>query len=664
MNNINEYLPHGFCIAWNSQLLAMHVISDILIALAYFSIPIGIVYVARKRAEAVFQPIYYLFAGFILACGVTHVMGIVTLWIPLYYAQGIAKIVTAVVSLATALYLLPKLKYIMALPNLEKLSQMNKDLSDEIESRKRSEASLIESQALAVQAQKTQSVFLANMSHEIRTPMNGVMGAIDLLLDTKLDETQQRLAVASKKSAKSLLVLLNDILDLAKVESGKMTLREEDVQLVSIFEEVASALSLEAEQKRIELVCPSNHLVLTDYRADPVRLRQILLNLVGNAIKFTESGFVLVSCREIGRSDKESVLEFRVKDSGIGIPSAEKNKLFKRFKQLDNSSTRRAQGSGLGLAIVKELVELMGGTIRVSSDVGKGTEFVFTLNLKFASVQKACAWHQVQADFEGTVHLVVDGKYTAFYLADLCTRWGFKNRVHDPLAGGNLPANQFKPGDVLLLSSRLIQGQPAWAKSIEQLMAQAGIKIGLLITESEQTQSYSLPTNKADRVIMMPLVQADVRKALDALTSKVENSPSWVADVVNEERPRYRGRVLVVEDSTMNQMVICKVLESMGLQVVVANNGQESIDLLRAEAFDVVLMDGQMPVMDGYEATRIIRSGAVDGINSAIPVIALTAHAMSGEDQRCYDAGMNDYLTKPLSREKLNSVLAKYLAKE
>lgn len=662
MNNINEYLPHGFCIAWNPQLLAMHVISDVLIALAYFSIPVGIVYVAKKRADAVFQPIYYLFAAFILACGVTHVMGILTLWYPLYYTQGIAKIVTALVSVATAVYLLPKLKYIMALPDLGKLSQMNQDLSEEIESRRRSEASLIESQALALQAQKTQAAFLANMSHEIRTPMNGVMGAIDLLLDTKLSEAQRRLAEASKKSARSLLVLLNDILDLSKVESGQMTLREEDASLVSIFEEVASALSFEAEQKKLELVCPANKLPLTDYRVDSVRLRQILLNLVGNAVKFTESGFIVVSCHEIGRSDKESVLEFRVKDSGIGIRPEEKNKLFQRFKQLDNSSTRRAQGSGLGLAIVKQLVDLMGGSLRVSSEPGKGTEFVFTLNLKFATVQKPSPLQARQSGFLGTVHLALEGKHTSAYIAELLRHWGYAHRVHDAGSATDLSVETFKNGDVLLVSARLAASGLA---HLDRLAEQADIKIGLLIAQSEQTLLDTLAgLKRTDRIIMKPLVQADVRRALNALTDNTNNAQQPVAQASAENRPRYRGRVLVVEDSTMNQMVICKVLEAMGIEVLVANNGQESIDMLQKEAFDAVLMDGQMPVMDGYEATRIIRSGTLEGINQSIPVIALTAHAMSGEDQRCYDAGMNDYLTKPLSREKLNEVLSKYMEKE
>lgn len=527
MNNINEYLPHGFCIAWNPQLLAMHVISDLLIALAYFSIPIGIVYVAKRRPDAVLQPIYYLFAAFILACGITHVMGILTLWFPLYYTQGITKVVTALVSVTTAVYLLPKLKHIMALPDLTQLTRINAALEAEIESRRNTEASLRHSQELALQAQRTQAAFLANMSHEIRTPMNGVLGTLDLLLDTDLKPQQFELAEASRRSASSLLGLLNDILDISKVESGAMTLRDEPLQLRDVFADVESALVFDARQKGLALHCPQGDLPTPVYMGDAVRIKQILFNLVGNAIKFTERGQVSASCRELERHSTHARLEFKVKDTGLGIAQADRQKLFKRFSQVDSSSTRRAQGSGLGLAIVKQLVGLMDGTIELHSELNQGTEVIFTLRLRLA--------------------------------------------------------------------------------------------------DDARRESQASPAPKPVNSIKL------------------------------------QGRVLVVEDAAMNQMVVCKVLESLGIQSEVANHGQEALDWLAKEHFDLVLMDGQMPVMDGYEATRMIRSGAVPGVDSTIPVVALTAHAMQGEDIKCYQAGMNDYLTKPLDRSKLLTVLLKHL---
>lgn len=537
MNNVIEYLPHGFCIAWNPQLLAMHVISDLLIAIAYFSIPIGIVYVAKKRPDAELQPIYYLFAAFILACGVTHVMGILTLWVPLYYTQGITKIVTALVSVATAIYLLPKLKHIMALPDLGKLTQINTALAQEIVSRRQSEASLRQSQELALQAQKTQAAFLANMSHEIRTPMNGVLGTLNLLLDSELKPEQFQLAAASKRSAASLLSLLNDILDISKVESGQLTLRSSPLELADVFADVEAALAFDANSKGIELQCPAGLVPNTTYLGDSVRMRQILLNLVGNAIKFTDVGHVKVVCQEVSRTAQQAVLEFTVKDTGIGIAPEHQKNLFKRFTQVDNSSTRRAQGSGLGLAIVKELVELMGGQVRLHSEPGRGTEIVFSL------------------------------------------------------------------------------------------------KLGLQVDRHQTAGDEAVQTTKMSPTETVPTVQ------------------------------QFQGTILVVEDAPMNQMVVCKVLERLGLASKVANNGREAIDLLSQEQFDLVLMDGQMPVMDGYEATAVIRSGSVQGVNPNIPVVALTAHAMVGEDKKCLDAGMNDYLTKPLDRAKLIEVLGKYLQK-
>jgi len=537
MNNVIEYLPHGFCIAWNPQLLAMHVISDLLIAIAYFSIPIGILYVAKKRPDAELQPIYYLFAAFILACGVTHVMGILTLWVPLYFTQGITKIVTAVVSVATAIYLLPKLKYIMALPDLGRLTQINTALAEEIVSRRQSEASLRQSQELALQAQKTQAAFLANMSHEIRTPMNGVLGTLNLLLDSELKPEQFQLAAASKRSAASLLSLLNDILDISKVESGQLTLQHSPLELADVLADVEAALAFDANSKGIELKCPAEALPKTIYLGDSVRMRQILLNLVGNAIKFTEVGHVKVVCREVSKTEQQATLEFTVEDTGIGIAPEHQKNLFKRFTQVDSSSTRRAQGTGLGLAIVKELVTLMGGKVRLHSEPGHGTEIVFSL------------------------------------------------------------------------------------------------KLGIPTVAAQTMTNQATQSALATQTEILPPVQ------------------------------QFHGKILVVEDAPMNQMVVCKVLERLGLASKVANNGQEALDLLAQESFDLVLMDGQMPVMDGYEATELIRSGSVPGVNPNIPVVALTAHAMVGEDKKCRNAGMNEYLTKPLDRDKLIEVLGKYLKK-
>lgn len=653
MPTIQEYMPHGFCIAWNPHLLAMHVISDLFIALAYFSIPVGIVYVARRRPDTTFQPIYYLFAGFILACGVTHVMGIVTLWYPVYYFEGLTKVGTAIISVATALYVLPKLKHIMALPDLNTLSQMNNDLKQEVEFRKKTEASLLVSQAQALQSQKTQAAFLANMSHEIRTPMNGVLGALNLLLDTNLKESQYRLADAAKKSAHSLLHLLDDILDISKVESGQMVLKLEQVSMGPLLEEVGSALAFEADRRGIELICPANPVMDDVFLADPGRIRQILINLIGNSIKFTSSGHVRVSCQELQDEGTHKLIEFTVQDTGEGIDPKFHAQVFERFKQADDSSSRRAQGTGLGLAIVRELVALMEGQIELKSALKQGTEIRFTLRLMVDRAADRKGALLVADRLAGQVSVMFKDSLVRAYVIDLLNHWGYPNRTDSkPNAG---------PNDVLLVSSSFLDFHPELLQWLDLLTPAERPKVVLALRQLEQNNHRLLQRPWVGATVVKPIAPSDLSNALLALLAPELQDKTHAVPKTLSGRVKFEGRVLVVEDAPMNQMVILKVLENLGLQPVLANHGEEAIALAKCTAFDVILMDGQMPVMDGYEATRLIRSGQVQGIDPAVPIVALTAHAIKGEDDKCFEAGMNDYLTKPLDVKQLVQVLGKYL---
>lgn len=653
MPTINEYMPHGFCIAWNPQLLAMHVISDLLIALAYFSIPVGIVYVARKRPDTTFQPIYYLFAGFILACGITHVMGIVTLWYPVYYFEGLTKVATAIVSVATAVFVLPKLKHIMALPDLNKLSQMNNDLKQEVEFRKQTEASLIISQEQALQSQKTQAAFLANMSHEIRTPMNGVLGALNLLLDTDLKESQYRLADAAKKSARSLLHLLDDILDISKVESGQMALKLEPVSMGPLLEEVGSALAFEADRRGIELICPASPVMNDVFLADPGRIRQILINLVGNSIKFTTHGFVRVLCNEVQDEGTHKLIEFTVQDSGEGIDPQFHAQIFERFKQADDSSSRKAQGTGLGLAIVRELVALMEGRIELKSALKQGTEIRFTLRLLVDRTAEPNTTLLVSDRLAGHVSVMLKENRVRDYVQDLLNHWGYPNRFDvKPKAG---------PDDVLLVSSAYLDFNPEVLQWLDLLPLNERPKVLLALRQIEQNNHRLLQRPWVGATVIKPIAPSDLSNALVALLAPELQDNSRTVPKTLSGRVRFEGNVLVVEDAPMNQMVIMKVLENLGLKPVLANHGEEAVALAKSTPFDVILMDGQMPVMDGYEATRLIRSGRVEGVDPAVPIVALTAHAIKGEDDKCFEAGMNDYLTKPLDVKELVQVLGKYL---
>lgn len=646
MNNLNEFMPHGFCIAWNPQLLTMHVVSDILIALAYFSIPIGIVYVARKRANTQLQPIYYLFAGFILACGVTHVMGVVTLWVPLYYTQGWSKVVTAIISVVTAIFVLLRLGKIMSLPNLDELTELN--------------SSLKRSEQIALDAQKTQATFMSNMSHELRTPMNGIIGALDLLKKTVLSRDQFHLTAIARQSAYSLLTLLNDILDLSKIESGKFELREESTNLPQILEDVGLSFSFESDRKNLELICPLAAVPEIVYRSDPQRIRQVLLNLVGNAIKFTDSGHVSVSCKEIKYEADVAWVEFVVEDTGIGIAPSDQSKLFQRFKQLDDSSTRKAGGTGLGLVIVKELIEIMGGEIDLQSQVGLGTKISFTLPLKRekGDSAKARPIDHLNINEQEPVHLALSHPLVLNMVSSVLESHGCQVINCNPESLSAMVA-QLNSGQKLIVSTQFLKTNPESVKILGDL--NDGVRCLMIATSAELADPEFTVPAWVDTTITKPVSQRVIADWL--VVNEVVQDEEEGSAVKDTESVKFEGRVLVVEDAPMNQMIIRAILSKFGISPVVANNGQEAIEVLHRSQFDLILMDGQMPILDGYETTRRIRSSDPSVINTKVPIIALTAHAMKGEREKCLSAGMDDYLTKPIDINELLQALSKYLKK-
>lgn len=658
MANLNEFMPHGFCIAWNPELLAMHVISDLFIALAYFSIPLGIVYVVNKKPNTQFQPIYYLFAGFILACGVTHVMGIVTLWYPLYYLQGWSKVFTALISILTALYVLSRLGQIMSLPSLDELNGLNNALSAEIEHRKEIEESLKISEKAALQAQRTQSAFLANMSHEIRTPMNGIIGGLELLRKTSLNRDQFDLVSIAKQSANALLTLLNDILDISKVESGELKLRTAEVDLLQLIEDVAANLSFESDRKQIELVCPANYFSQGIYLVDPVRLRQVLINLVSNAVKFTSDGYVCVYCREIEvNADDIALVEFVVEDTGIGIKKEDQATLFKRFKQVDDSSTRRASGSGLGLAIVKELVTLMGGTVGLESEYGTGTKIILRLPLKKLSkdsIDQAVSTDNIYQD--GKIYLALQHPKVIAMVEDVIHSLGMRSVV---LSGDDFLSfsSTLGSGDKLVVSTYFLKTNQVEPEVFNEAVARTQC---LLVARAAELidNNFVLPL-EGSQVIAKPVSQQILGAWL--CRESTRKSENHQLSRSTSQTTKFNGSVLVVEDAPMNQMIVSSILRKFGIEPEIANNGAEALQMLNRSSFDLILMDGQMPVMDGYEATRRIRATDPLVFDPRVPIVALTAHAMVGEEQKCLDAGMNGYLTKPIMINQLVEVLATYL---
>jgi PAS domain S-box-containing protein len=539
-------------------------------------------------------------------------------------------------------------------------------------------ASMEAARDAALQVAQAKTDFLSNMSHEIRTPMNGVLGMLDLLQDTQLSREQWDLIEIAANSAESLLTIINDILDFSKLEAGKIELEQIEFNLPDLVEEVCTLLSSRAHSKGLELNCflPSN--LPLRWQGDPTRIRQVLTNLIGNAVKFTEQGEVSVKVSMPKKDDADAApapgrlaacmpslvtLRFEVEDTGIGISAETQARLFQAFSQADNSTSRRYGGTGLGLSISKDLVMLMNGSIGVESALGRGANFWFALPLTPVDTEVPVP----QADFAGKRALIVDDNATnRMILTHYLSNWGFALTEADsgPTALIELEAASLRnePYDLLLSDMQMpdmdgfalahaISDKPAIADTPRILLSSGTIGLEAERIASGFSQS-----------LLKPVRQSQLFDAIIAALQPSEQKAAPVA-VVKEALLNYHGkRVLVVEDNKVNQKVILSQLAKFRLEPDLANNGQVALDMLEQQAYDLVLMDCQMPVMDGYEATRALREREiVAGRQARTPVTALTAHASAGEREKCLCAGMDDYLSKPASRADLAVVLLRWL---
>lgn len=566
-----------------------------------------------------------------------------------------------------------------------KADAMNRQLKTEIGVRKEAESRMVEARDNAEQAARAKSDFLATMSHEIRTPMNGVLGMTELLMNTDLSAKQYRFADTIRRSGEALLAIINDILDFSKIDAGKLEIQHTVFDLRQLVEDTGAFFAEAAQSKRIELITsfpPTEH---PAYRGDPDRIRQILLNLIGNAMKFTERGEISVHIESSRISEDQSLVKFSIKDSGIGIPEEHQSHIFDSFQQADASTTRKFGGTGLGLAICNRLVALMHGEIGVDSIEGKGSTFWFTVTLTPVAESAISGKAKTDLHLKGLTALIVDDNETnRSVLEHQLDNWGIKTQS---AAGGNV---------ALKLLNQSIDAKRVYDIVIldRQMPEMNGIELAQRLRTNKHTKSTAVIMLSSinqleetgqwyaagiDVYVNKPVRQAELYEALGiALEDKKILPEGTIGDNTTtavKEESTLNANVLVAEDNPINQELARTILESFGCSVLIVDNGRQAVEAITnspldrmQRAYDLVLMDCQMPELDGYQATEKIRAWELsldkNDRSDKLPIIALTANAMSGDRERCLEAGMDDYLTKPFTQEELGGICRKWISLE